>query len=84
MKSDPADLGRLRWQCRRGMRELDELLLAFMESRGETLDAEERGLLARLLEYPDQLLLDWLMGQARPMDGDLARAVDMVRGGKSR
>ncbi len=79
MKSDHTTLNRLRWQCRRGMRELDELLLAFLEARGDALDEDELALVARLLEFPDQLLLDWLMGAARPMDPSLAEAVDLVR-----
>lgn len=78
-ETTPTSLNRLRWQCRRGMRELDELLLAFLDARGEALDEGQRALVARLLEFPDPLLLDWLMGEARPMDPALAEAIDLIR-----
>ena len=70
---------RLRWQCRRGMRELDELLGRFMADGYETLDSREREHLVHLLEYPDQLLLSWFMGRAVPADGDIARLVRRIR-----
>jgi antitoxin CptB len=35
MVRDPVELRRLRWRCRRGMRELDELLMAYMETAFE-------------------------------------------------
>jgi antitoxin CptB len=70
---------RIHWQCRRGMRELDELLGRFMADGYETLDSREREHLVRLLEYPDQLLLSWFMGRAVPADGDVARLVRRIR-----
>ncbi|MDJ0806588.1 MAG: succinate dehydrogenase assembly factor 2, partial [Gammaproteobacteria bacterium] len=36
--NDDAELNRLRWQCRRGMLELDLLLLGFLETRYPRLD----------------------------------------------
>ena len=70
---------RIHWQCRRGLRELDELLGRFMADGYETLDSREREHLVRLLEYPDQLLLSWFMGRAVPADGDIARLVRRIR-----
>ena len=70
---------RILWQCRRGMRELDELLGHFMSEGYATLDSREREHLVRLLEYPDQLLLSWFMGRAVPADGDVARLVRRIR-----
>ena len=70
---------RIHWQCRRGMREHDELLGRFMADGYETLDSQEREHLVRLLEYPDQLLLSWFMGRAVPADGDVARLVRRIR-----
>ena len=71
--------GRLYWQCRRGMRELDLLLLGFLDTGYEALDAPGRAAFARLLRRPDQELLDLLMGRGRPVDGAEARVVDAVR-----
>ena len=73
------DRNRVLWQCRRGMRELDELLGSFMDGGYEALDADGRGHLARLLEYPDPMLLAWLTGRSVPADRDVARIVRIIR-----
>jgi antitoxin CptB len=81
MKAQQSDPGRNRiaWQCRRGMRELDELLNTFMARGYERLDDARRGHFAKLLEYPDPLLLAWLMQRAVPSDGDMAHLVRIIR-----
>ena len=70
---------RLAWQCRRGMRELDVLLNGFLTRRYARLDANERDSFARLLEYPDAVLLEWLMGRMIPADKDVADIVQEIR-----
>ena len=70
---------RLAWQCRRGMRELDVLLNGFLEHRFAELDAQERNSFARLLDYPDAVLLEWLMGRMIPADKDVASIVQDIR-----
>ncbi len=72
-------IDRLRWQCRRGMLEVDLLLNRFLDAGyGELTDAQKSAF-GDLLEYPDQILLEWLMGRQRPVDGRLAHVVDRVR-----
>ena len=70
---------RLAWQCRRGMRELDVLLNGFLEQRFERLDACARDSFARLLDYPDAVLLEALMGRMVPADKDVASIVQDIR-----
>jgi antitoxin CptB len=70
---------RLTWQCRRGMRELDVLLKGYLEHRFERLDAQQRNGFARLLEYPDAVLLECLMGRMVPADRDVASIVRDIR-----
>lgn len=70
--------GRLRWQCRRGMRELDLLLLQFLDTA--TLDAHTARIFNRLLEYPDAVLLEWLLGRQIPSDTEVAQLVQRIRG----
>lgn len=70
---------RLAWQCRRGMRELDELLLGFLKQRFATLEKSELDSFATLLEYPDGVLLEWLMGRMVPLDRDVAHIVREIR-----
>lgn len=78
MASD-MDRNRINWQCRRGMRELDEMLNGFMAAGYDTLECAEREHLVRLLEFPDPLLLAWLMERAVPADRDIAHIVRIIR-----
>ncbi|HEY5720309.1 MAG TPA: succinate dehydrogenase assembly factor 2 [Gammaproteobacteria bacterium] len=57
---------RLAWSCRRGMLELDLLLMAFLEHGYDALDEPGRATFERLLETGDQQLLGWLMGHETP------------------
>ena len=70
---------RLAWQCRRGMRELDELLNGFLERRYAMLDARTLETFSRLLEYPDHVLLELLLGRMTPADREVARIVQEIR-----
>lgn len=54
-------LAKLRWQCRRGMLELDLLLVLFLEEVYPTLTAREQSLFSDLLEYPDPTLYHWFL-----------------------
>jgi len=78
--TDPADLARLRWRCRRGLLELDVLFKNFLERRYGELDETERAAFDRLLDRPDQQLLAWFYGQQNPDDDELARLVRKIRG----
>lgn len=73
------ELNRLRWQCRRGMRELDLLLLRFLDSGHAELDADAARAFVRLLDCPDALLLEWLLGRQLPSDKEVADVVQRIR-----
>jgi len=70
---------RLGWQCRRGMRELDELLLCFLTRRYSSLGDVGQQAFELLLEYPDAVLLELLMGRMTPADRDVANIVQEIR-----
>ena len=76
--SDDADLRRLRWRCRRGMRELDQLLERYLDRRWPQAELSERARFERLLDCEDDLLWRWLLGSAAPQDPDLDAAVRHV------
>ncbi len=73
------ELNRVTWQCRRGMRELDELLNRFVDTHYHQLDAAQRQSLDNLLEYPDDTLLELLMGRMTSSDANIARLVQAIR-----
>ncbi|MBD3670561.1 MAG: succinate dehydrogenase assembly factor 2 [Gammaproteobacteria bacterium] len=73
------DVSRLKWQCRRGMLELDLMLEAFVERVWPTLNESERRSFEALLEYPDQMLFDYLLGDIKPTDGEMMRVIERIR-----
>lgn len=70
---------RLRWQCRRGMRELDELLQSFLTHGYPRLNADQRATFEQLLITQDNQLLEYFMGRTVPEDSDAADVVNKIR-----
>ncbi len=60
------ELSRLRWRCRRGMRELDVLLIRYLEQEFQLASAAERDAFVQLLELPDPDLFGYLVGRTTP------------------
>ncbi|MFO7592951.1 MAG: succinate dehydrogenase assembly factor 2 [Pseudomonadota bacterium] len=77
--SDEAEMSRLLWRCRRGMLELDLLLLAFLENGYERLEGDQRDRFSRLLELPDQTLLESLMGDSAVEQKEFADVIKRIR-----
>lgn len=69
----------IKWRCRRGMLELDLLLSDFLSKRYEDLNEKERSTFVRLLDYPDQTLLELLMGRMKPTDRELVHVIKEIR-----
>ncbi|HYA39282.1 MAG TPA: succinate dehydrogenase assembly factor 2 [Candidatus Methylomirabilis sp.] len=70
---------RLRWRCRRGVLELDLVLLAFLERRYPDLSSGEKMAFDKLLEIPDELLLAYVRGNQTPPENELKRIVTEIR-----
>ncbi len=79
--SETVEINRLRWQCRRGMLELDLLLFAFLENEYHSLDREARKDFATLLEFPDQTLQSWLISDSKIADKQMVEIVQIIRQG---
>ncbi len=69
---------RLIWASRRGMLELDLILMPFLEQHYDRLAAADQAEFQRLLTSEDQDLFAWFMKKARPEDPGLAHLVDLV------
>ena len=78
-QAEDREVLRLRWQCRRGMLELDLLLNRFLDIGFAGLDAAQRVSFNRLLAYQDQILYDWLMGHAVAADAELRGLIQRIR-----
>ena len=74
-----AERARLRWLCRRGMKELDELLARYLDTHYEQADAAERRGFARLLELQDPDLYDLLIGRVQAGDAEIDDVVRRIR-----
>jgi len=74
-----AEYKRLRWRCRRGTRELDQLLGWWLENRYADAPGELRNGFAALLEQQDPQLWDWLVGLGAPADAVQAGVIDEIR-----
>ncbi len=70
---------RLRWRCRRGMLELDLLLLAFLDRGYARLSIDSQRVFERLLDYPDDVLLELLMGRSAAADPEVAHVIEEIR-----
>ena len=73
-----SDYKRLLWASRRGMLELDLVLVPFVENRFKQLDEADQQRYIQLVEEEDTDLFAWTLGRQRPDDADLARIVDLI------
>lgn len=69
---------KLRWRCRRGMKEVEEVLIRFFEERYLSLSAVEQSCFADLLDQDDPDLFAWFIHSERPPDQKLAALVDRI------
>ena len=78
-EAEAAELRRLRWRCRRGMRELDQLLERYLDQRWAAASEAERGTFLRLLDCEDDRLWRWVLGHERADDDALQSMVEQLR-----
>ena len=70
---------RLRWRCRRGMLELDLLLQGFLDRGYAKLSLDRQKVFENLLDYPDDVLLELLMGRSAAADPEVADVIEEIR-----
>lgn len=71
---------RLRWRCRRGMLELDLLFQRFLAREFDRLTDRDTVVLSRILELPDNELLDYCYGRREPDDPEVNALVRRIAG----
>ncbi len=83
MPSDPhqdcPEYGRLLWQCRRGMLELDCILERYLEEDYCHAPKQTRALFVELLKVQDPELQAWLLNGDLPDDEDFANLARQIR-----
>ena len=76
------DDSRFRWRCRRGTRELDLVLMRWLEHHFETASPARRQAFLTLTERPDPDLADWLLAGLPPpqdMDAEERGLIEQMR-----
>ena len=77
--SDDVEFRRLRWRCRHGMRELDQLLTRWLDREWQSASETERGVFLRLLDCEDDRLWRWFLGHEIAPDAALDALVQQLR-----
>jgi len=70
---------RLKWQCRRGLLELDLVLERFLKSEGTMLSESDVAMLGELLEQSDNELWDLVIGRSDRVDARLRGILARLR-----
>ncbi|QNN46998.1 succinate dehydrogenase assembly factor 2 [Thermomonas brevis] len=76
---DETELRKLRWRCRRGMRELDQLLERWLDRQWRQSPTAERAVFLRLLDSEDDRLWRWFLGHETPDDVEIATLIERIR-----
>ena len=70
-----SEQARLKWLCRRGMKELDVLLERYLERDYPQAGDAERAAFRELLECQDPVLWDYVMERDQPQDEEMRHVV---------
>jgi len=74
-----SEVSRLRWLCRRGMKELDIVMTNYLESHyAEATEVEKNGFKV-LLEMPDPDLYSLLLGRRTSPNQTIVRVACLIR-----
>ncbi|HTF97581.1 MAG TPA: succinate dehydrogenase assembly factor 2 [Cellvibrio sp.] len=73
------DINRLFWGSRRGMLELDLVLMPFLENVYPGLEQGDKESYWLLLEEQDQDLFAWFLRRENPTNPELQRIVEIIR-----
>lgn len=74
-----ASYSKIRWRSRRGMLELDLILLPFVDEHFSKLSAQQKAQYQQLLTQPDPDIYNWLMGYTKSDNPALQSIIDTIR-----
>ncbi|HAY45092.1 MAG TPA: succinate dehydrogenase assembly factor 2 [Gammaproteobacteria bacterium] len=76
--SEVLPVGKLRWRCRRGVRELDVLLTRFLDQTYDTLSNSQKLAFCSLLEVQDPIIMDWIFARSSSDEEDVQDIVKQL------
>lgn len=71
-------LNRVFWHSRRGMLELDLILVPFVRDHFPNISEEDQARYEQLLECEDQDMFSWFMKAATPENADMVTIVEKI------
>ena len=74
-----SEMPRLRWLCRRGMKELDLLLKSYLENSYTDAPSADQQAFKFILDMQDPELYDLILGRTENGDQDVARLIKILR-----
>ena len=72
-------MARLRWRCRRGMRELDVMLTRYLDRVWPTASPAERDAFVQLVDLQDPDLFGYLVGRTTPTEEQQSAVIACIR-----
>ena len=74
-----SDIPRLRWLCRRGMKELDVVMTGYLENQYPVACARDQQAFKTLLEMPDPDIFSLLTGKTTVADEGISNLIDWLK-----
>jgi len=78
---DSEEFGKLRWRCRRGIKELDVLLTRYAEEQFREASAADQAAFRGLLEGEDSAIYAYCFGRQTPPTAELSALVERITAG---
>ena len=69
---------RLEWDCRRGMLELDKMIMPFYRQHFDNLSPQQQAVFVRLLACSDLQLFSWFFNRLLATDPELQEMVSYI------
>ena len=79
--NDAQSVGRLRWSCRRGIRELDVLLTRYVDEQYARASPADQEAFRQLLETHNAALYAYCLGQETPPTAELRALIGRITSG---
>lgn len=76
---DPLRKAKILWHCRRGMLELDLILLKFAQNHVQKLNLEQLAIFEEFLTCTDPELFSWLMEYEKPENKEFLELVKFIK-----
>ena len=73
------DAAKLKWRCRRGIREFDILFTQFLEEEYPHLTEQQKEWFHLLVEEQDPVIMDWLFKRSEPQDDGLKWIIERLQ-----